>query len=492
MGIWDVSQVHHADDGTWYGYSLDHQRKSFYAGGYYFTFCSSVEDDNDFVYLSSHDKTTWTKPATGNPVKSGVIDSEGVDVYFDGTYVYVVYAFKSNWFENDIIIKKGTISNGTITWGSEYTVYDGVGSSEWVTIPSMTQTSDGYFWVVYSRKISAVWSIFCSKSSNPNDITSWASPVTIVAASNPSQVLPLTSSKVIVIRPKSNGIDAYGFDGTTVDSVEQVTTQSIRLVGGVRRFCGVRTVDGKIHVVYIDTGGDMGYSVRNGTWSDTPNTFIGNFAGASIGRDTNDLWMIYRTYGDNFSVYVRRYNGSWQDADTIGTNLRDEDDYPWLGAAEKCNPMVFFTYFTEYDDGTPIWLGYVNAVIEAYSGGGGGGEIYNPNTGIPIAFPHILEWEEVVRKPIPEKPVYGRDIPTPEAESYQVLSTVIVISTRMNTSEKESLWDLYNEHIWLELWDDSSKIDDVWMEEPRINWDSSLGCGDRPWICTVTLICKTT
>lgn len=105
-------------------------------------------------------------------------------------------------------------------------------------------------------------------------------------------------------------------------------------------------------------------------------------------------------------------------------------------------------------------------------------------------FEHILEWEEGSIRTIARKRVIGRQTPTPEAEVYVTMPREIVIRARVTSPEKTQLWSLFNECAWHQLTEDGSLIDYVWMEKPNFRWDSGLGCGPRPWIATLGLVCS--
>jgi len=107
-------------------------------------------------------------------------------------------------------------------------------------------------------------------------------------------------------------------------------------------------------------------------------------------------------------------------------------------------------------------------------------------------FIHLLEYEETSVRSIAKKKVIGRVLPTPQAETYVTMPRVIVLRARINKTEKESLRSIYNEAAWQQLVDDGTLIDWVWIEEPNFRWDTSLGCGERQFLATITLICSRT
>lgn len=437
---YSVSDIHYADDGTWYHYSYPHQRRCFYHDGYYYVFTSSVVDSYDFIYRVSRDGTSWSTPSTGNPIIIGPIAPEDVDVFYDGTNVYLAYTWKSTWFENDVFIIKGTFSNGTITWSSAYTVYDGTGGSEWVTSPSINQTSDGYFWIAFSRKLGASWSTYCSKSSNPNDITTWAAPDTIVADFSPLQVLPLTSTTIIIIRATSSGIYAYTYDGTTVGGAETVTTQNILINGGARQSCGVVDTTGKIWVAYIDTSQNIGTAVRNGSWVDNGDLITNGTAQAlALGRDFDGgLWLCYRedAGSSTFDVYIKEYDGSWQTSTQVISGEPDDNDYPYMNIIESAIPFLIFVW--EKCDGWFIWL---KGAIKSPSTGLGGGDIIYGSNKLDIV---PIFWKENQKCDVAIRPVPNRSGPKVDTDHWMLSTRELTIRLRLSDASKTTLQTIFD------------------------------------------------
>ncbi len=109
---------------------------------------------------------------------------------------------------------------------------------------------------------------------------------------------------------------------------------------------------------------------------------------------------------------------------------------------------------------------------------------------------HILGWEEDASNTMAKKRLFGRCCPTPAPEeAYSRTPRIIKITARMSKTDKECIESLYTDccEDWHELRDrEGELIDYVWMEEPAFRWDSELGCGDEPWIGTLTLVCSST
>lgn len=111
-----------------------------------------------------------------------------------------------------------------------------------------------------------------------------------------------------------------------------------------------------------------------------------------------------------------------------------------------------------------------------------------------FTFYHIIDWEETAQRSIARKGVIGKVTPTVEAEVYVSHPKEIRIRARVNDTEKDDLWDIYNEAAWQELKQDGSLMEYVWVETPEIAWDSNLGWDDdeRPYVMTLGLVCSGT
>lgn len=106
-------------------------------------------------------------------------------------------------------------------------------------------------------------------------------------------------------------------------------------------------------------------------------------------------------------------------------------------------------------------------------------------------FEHVLEFEDVNTRTIKKKRVIGKCEPTVEERHYNSTPKEITLVARVNSAEKEELWDLFRECAWHPLYDrDCALIDYTWMERVRFRWDNSLGCGLRQWMVILGLVCE--
>lgn len=113
------------------------------------------------------------------------------------------------------------------------------------------------------------------------------------------------------------------------------------------------------------------------------------------------------------------------------------------------------------------------------------------NCDCDLEFEHIEEWEEMRTRIIKRKIAIGNCEPTVEDQVFSTTPKIITIVARMSSEDKNKIWDCFKECAWIPLYEENNEfVDHVWIEEPNIRWDNQLGCGDKPWIVTLTLICS--
>lgn len=121
-------------------------------------------------------------------------------------------------------------------------------------------------------------------------------------------------------------------------------------------------------------------------------------------------------------------------------------------------------------------------------------------TGSPCTIAHLLGWEENATRRIARKKVRRKCTATPRpAQAFISMPKIITIMFRANTSEKECIETLGAScHVVANQWvcceavnlydEDGVFLHNVWIDNRHFRWDTGLGCGDRPWIITLTLV----
>jgi len=320
-----LSNVGKPDNGYFGIYQMGYQRRAFFKGGYYFVFLPDLDGGTlDWIYKVSADKTTWSKPAIGNPViASPDYWIYNVDIFFDGQNVYCVYS--RDFMGDPVYIKKGTITGDSIIWSSPVVAMTGIAGQS-PRVVSMTKTADGYFWV--SANYMFENHIYAAKSSLPNNIDSWDSKVQISDEdTSVGGIVPASSSTVIVVWVRSGrlGLRANTFDGVDVGTKETVTT-TIMADLLTTAWSLVSTDDFKIHVAFVAPDYNINYVVKSGgVWTETDGliTTPDFFKAVSVAKVGNGIYLCYK-YDDGAGtdiIYSKYFDGAkWEDPITISTS----------------------------------------------------------------------------------------------------------------------------------------------------------------------------
>ncbi|MFQ6061236.1 MAG: hypothetical protein ACE5KV_08115, partial [Thermoplasmata archaeon] len=121
------------------------QRKLFYDGTYFWSFYYDG-GQSQTMYEYSSDGSTWTS----TPVSAfSTSDVRYASVWYDSSNSAVYIVGDTTASDTTVIVRKGTISGTSISWGSEYTVTVS-GASLGSKVAYITRASDGYIWVISS------------------------------------------------------------------------------------------------------------------------------------------------------------------------------------------------------------------------------------------------------------------------------------------------------------------------------------------------------
>jgi hypothetical protein len=227
-------------------------------GGYYWAF---YYDGTNLVYERSDDTTgaSWTGTRT-----NVVASTNRVSTWVDANIVYLTY-----YSNNDMKVKRGVISAGSISWSSEYVALDGTNANNAYTIASICKDSNGYLWVAGRYFNGSNYRAVAARSTNVDDVSTWGSPTTISSTTTSLRlypvVVPLSSGDVYVIWYRSNVFEGRkyvtgtGWEGSVTFIANGRTNDSQSLHSAV--------VDASfnIHLAYIDASGNLQYQKYNGS-----------------------------------------------------------------------------------------------------------------------------------------------------------------------------------------------------------------------------------
>jgi len=306
-------------------------RRAFWHKGYGYIFFPEydpeLDEAGDIIYNSTSDGENWVKPEIGNPVITR--DERGdtawayqVDFYYDGTYIYAVVAEQR---VNGVVkIKRGTPSDGTITWGPWVTIVSASQDPLKKMYVSITKTANGFFWVAYVNMDAAYYyDVYCVRSTSPNSIDNWENPVLIYDAVARGfrnvAVLPLSTSSVYIIYYNYTGPPLYQirllgktFDGSNVGPQEEVTPVDIN---NDRAWSAVSDPNYNICVIYQRWETPEKIFIRrrvNGEWEDPIETPIVPapcyFNGFSLTATSSQKLIIFynEEYSDPYFIFYYR------------------------------------------------------------------------------------------------------------------------------------------------------------------------------------------
>jgi hypothetical protein len=218
-----------------YATKYSFQRKTFGAQGRYWVFYPALSH-NALQWRTSTDGGTWSDAATA---VSGLVGFEGPMFGLDVHNDTVDLAYYTSNPSEYIKYKRGTLNaDGSITWGTVYTVYDAF-TNELVDVVNIFVDVNGYPYVFYANEsASPNHNIFVTKSDTNDSSWSTASgfPVTLGAWSFSCAYagVDLTNGGVYVFFNNDGSLHAKYYDGSNWNVTEDIaaldTAQSFSVV----------------------------------------------------------------------------------------------------------------------------------------------------------------------------------------------------------------------------------------------------------------------
>lgn len=225
--------------------------------GYFWLF---YFDGTDTYYMCSDDTsgTRWTSPPVlFNP---GEVQTS---VWVDANTVYV--AFASN---DDVLVRQGTISGGTVSWSPAYIAMDGNAAVRY-SAATVCKDTDGYLWVSARSRTGATYSGCTARSAGPDDASSWLAPEYITPASSSADlyvlILPLANGDMYAVWSRNGLIEGKRY--VAGSGWESATTSIANGFSGDTQmlFSAVTDSAGNVHLVYISDATDIRYARYDGS-----------------------------------------------------------------------------------------------------------------------------------------------------------------------------------------------------------------------------------
>ncbi len=306
-GIIDTSTSSAATHGP-YG------RNVFYDGTNFWAF---YYDGTTIQYEPSSDGLSWVNTKNAAFTTASVAR---VSVWFhDAGGTKIVYvAGDDDGATKVTLVRRGTISGATITWGTEGSVT--VSAINEYKRPSIARDSGGYLWIVANDKEGGgSWNFVAVRSTASDNVATWGTYTTLLSASIGSTdiqgvVVPLGGSDMYAIWYANGNIEGKKYTSATsswgsLDSIDTTSTATLAKAPSA-------TVDASfnIHLVYTDSTGLVKYRQRTSSWS-AATTLDSNSGNTypTITKETGsgDLYALW--ISSTNQMKAKRYSGSWTD-----------------------------------------------------------------------------------------------------------------------------------------------------------------------------------
>ncbi len=285
------------------------QRKTFY------------DSTNGVYWRFSYDGTQIKGEYNISPWNSGWTTSSSIatstndfSLWKDSSYVFIAYVSG-----NSIVVRRGTLSPTSISWGSTNTALNGTSASDTYIYPNISEDSSGYLWVsaTYNNSSSSLsYSVVTIVSSSTQDPTSWASANSMSNTNSTNADI----YGVTVSLGSQNMLTVYEVNGTIYSQLytngsgygSAVSVMATANTGIDKNFSISTDTNNNAHMVVIDTSGFVQYYKYTGSWSGATrldNSATNQYPSVAIDKLTNDVYVIY--YRSSRINYKQYHSGTW-------------------------------------------------------------------------------------------------------------------------------------------------------------------------------------
>lgn len=346
--------------------AFSQQRKVVYDGTYYWAFYYDG-DEGKTMYEYSSTGESWTNTPVSAFSTTGV---NYVSVWLDSSNSTIFIVGDTSASDATVIVRKGTISGTSISWGSEYTVTVS-GSNLGSKVAFFSRSSTGYLWIASSCK-ETNYNVAAVRSTNTDDVSEWDTRTVLRTSGDVSnnyvypEILPLSGGDMYAVWYADGNIEGRGYDAGT--SLWETSETSIATTAGSKDKMGPSVVADSsqtLHLIYSDSSGYIQYKYKetSGSWTDgssdpeTSNQY--NFYPTLSLLTTND--NLYAFYIRANQIYCKVWDGSsWLEVTlTSDTNTKthltstysssDASKLPWIWRQETLDYDITFERIPEFD-----------------------------------------------------------------------------------------------------------------------------------------------
>ena len=319
-----------------------HQRRVLYDGSYFWAFYG---DGTHTYYTYSSTGETWMNGYTQLFTTSGVRFTS-VWYYSSGSTKIVYAVGDDGGSDRTVIVRRGSISGTTITWGSDTTV---TVSTKLVAykVAFICRDTSGYIWIASSGQ-ETNFNFAAIRSTNTDDVSAWGTATPLMAADiannyNYGVIVPLGSGDVYAVWYADGTI--YGRQYSAANTTWWTSIKTINTTSaGVSTQGPSVVVDSSynINLVFSDSTGRVIYRQRTTSWGTaTVVTTTTNNVYPSITLLSSDLYVFW--IDSSSQIIGKKYSGgSWSSISGIDTSTITKN--------------YLTTIYSASDTGSVCWL----------------------------------------------------------------------------------------------------------------------------------------
>ncbi|TET91397.1 MAG: hypothetical protein E3J35_02990 [Methanomassiliicoccales archaeon] len=301
------------------------QRKLFNDGAYFWSFYYDG-GQGDTMYEYSSDGMTWTDTPAQAFSTSGV---NYASLWYDSANSAVYIVGDTSASDTTIIVRKGTVSGTSISWGNEYTVT--VSNSNLASkVAYISMDSSGYLWIISSSQ-ETNYNCAAVRSTNTDDVSVWESRTIMRTAGDVSNnyvlpmILPLSGGDMYAIWYADGNIEGRGYDGSGSSwDANEVSIASTSAGKTNRGPSAVVDSSDTVHLIYSDSSGYIKYRYKtsSGSWTDgladpEGSVTANGYPTLSILTSNDNL---YACYIRSSQIYCKEWDGSSWTSITLTTD----------------------------------------------------------------------------------------------------------------------------------------------------------------------------
>jgi hypothetical protein len=318
-----------------------HQRRVFYDGTYFWAF---HDDGTTTYYTYSSTGETWMNGYTQLFTTAGV-KATSVWFYSFGSTKIVYVVGDDAGSDKEVIVRRGSISGSTITWGSEALVT--ISTKTMVSkIAFISRDTSGYIWVASSEQKSD-YNFAAIRSTNTDSVSAWGTFTPLMAADIANTniygvIVPLGSGDMYALWYASGTI--YGRKYTAGNTTWWTSITTINTTSTTSSSKGPSVVVDSnyyVNLVFSDSTGRIQYRQMTTSWgAATVVTTTTNNVYPSISLLSSDYYVFW--IDSSYQITGKKYSsGSWSSISPIDTSTITKNYLTTIYSASSVDTMCW-------------------------------------------------------------------------------------------------------------------------------------------------------